>query len=388
MKITGVETFLCDAYRTNWVFVKVTTDQGLHGWGEATLESRELTVAQAVQELEPGLLGQDPMDIEKFWYRGYRDAYWRGGPVLMSALSGVDMALWDITGKALGVPVHRLLGGKVRDAAPCYLNGWFTPAKVPEEFAEKAKTLAGSGFHGLKWDPFGRAWLSLSPSQLDRAVSCVEQVREAVGSAMPLMIEGHGRFDIPTALRIGKRLDEFGVFWFEEPIPPDNLPGLADLRSRMGVSLAAGERLYNRYDFRDFFRLGCGDYVQPDVCHAGGISELRKIANMAEAFHIPFCPHNPNGPVANAATLQVVAAAPNFYLLETMLNDVPHRGEVCDEELVIRDGEMLIPDRPGLGIEVNQEALAKYPYQPHPLRHYGDDLTDIRPSLAKNYYKM
>ena len=151
MKITGIDTFVCDAYRTNWVFVKVQTDEGLHGWGEATLETRELSVAQAVQELEPGLLGKDPMNIEEFWFHAYRDSYWRGGPVLMSAMAGVDMALWDLTGKALGGgPVHRLLGGKVRDEVPCYLNGWFTPAKIPGEFTQKAAALADSGFWGLK----------------------------------------------------------------------------------------------------------------------------------------------------------------------------------------------------------------------------------------------
>jgi galactonate dehydratase len=387
MKITGIETFICDCYRTNWVFVKVLTDEGLYGWGEATLEMRELTVAQAVKELEPGLLGKNPMDIEDFWFHAYRDAYWRGGPVLMSAMAGVDMALWDIMGKALDVPVHRLLGGKVREAVPCYLNGWFAPAKTAEEFADKAAALVYSGFWGLKWDPFGDAWLTLSPKEFDRAMDCVAQVKAAVKGKLDLIIEGHGRFDIPTAFRIAKQLEKYDVLWFEEPIPPDNPRGLAQLRNRVGVCLAAGERLYNRYDYRDFFRLGCADYIQPDVCHAGGISELRKIANMAEVHHIPFCPHNPNGPVAHAATLQVAAATPNFFLLETMLDDVPHRAEICDERLCLQNGKTLVPDRPGLGIELDEAAIKKYPYKIHPLRHYGGDLTDIRPKQTEHYFK-
>ena len=387
MKITSIETHICDAYRTNWVFVKVQTDEGLHGWGEATLETRELTVAQAVQELEPGLIGKDPMDIEDFWFKAYRDSYWRGGPVLMTAMAGVDMALWDITGKALGVPVHRLLGGKVRDSVPCYLNGWFAPAKTAEEFADKAAELVDSGFWGLKWDPFDDAWLTMSPKQFGQAMDCIAQVKAAVNGKLDLMIEGHGRFDVPTAFRIAKQLEKHEVLWFEEPIPPDNLEGLAHLRSRVGVPLAAGERLYNRYDYRKFFGLGCGDYIQPDVCHVGGISELRKIANMAEAYHIPFCPHNPNGPVAHAATLQVAASAPNFFLLETMLSDVPHRADICNEELIVKNGYTQIPDKPGLGIDLDEAAIEKYPYKPHPLRHFGGNLTDIRPKQAKHYLK-
>lgn len=388
MKITKIETFLCDAYRTNWVFVKVLTDEGIYGWGESTLESRELTVAQAIQELEPALIGKNPMNIEDFWYRAYRDSYWRGGPVLMSALAGVDMALWDIMGKALNVPVYQLLGGKVRDRLPCYLNGWFAPAKTADEFAQKASLLVDSGFSGLKWDPFGDAWLTLSAKQLDQAMDCISQVKSAVNNKLDLMIEGHGRFDVPTAIRIAKRLEEYDVLWFEEPIPPDNLEGMSQIKNRVGVRIAAGERLYNRYDYTDFFRLGCGDFIQPDVCHVGGISEIRKIANMAEAHHIPFCPHNPNGPIANAATLQVAATLPNFYLLETMLTDVPHRSEICDENLEIKNGEMMIPeDKPGLGVTIDEDAVKKFPYNPHPLRHYGGDLTDIRPRMAKSYYE-
>ncbi|NLO75211.1 MAG: galactonate dehydratase [candidate division WS1 bacterium] len=383
MRVTAVRTFICNCYRTNWVFVKVETDSGLHGWGEATLEHREQTVAQAVRELERYLVGQDPHNIEKFFHDNYRDAYWRGGPVLMSALAGVEIALWDIKGKDLGVPVYQLLGGKCRDRIPCYANGWFAPAKTPAEFAAKARDTVAAGYRGLKWDPFGSAWQNITKQELQQAYDCIQAVVEAVGAEIDILIEGHGRFNIPTAVRIGRMLEDFDIFWFEEPIPPDNLEGLAEVKRRIRVPLAAGERLYSRYDYRDFFRLGCADYVQPDVSHAGGIAEVRKIGAMAEAYHLPCCPHNPIGPVANAAGLQLAACMPNFTVLETMSTDVPHRREVSTESVQIAEGEMLIPDRPGLGVEIIEEALAAHPYQPANLRHYNGRLTEIRPSDAE-----
>ncbi len=386
MKITAVKNYICYCYRTNWVFCKVETDAGIHGWGETTLEYRESTVAAATQELERYLIGKDPQNIEAFRHDCYRDAYWRGGPVLMSALAGIEMALWDIKGKIFKVPVWQLLGGKIRDSIPCYANGWFAPAKTPDEFAEKAVQVRQRGFRGLKWDPFGKAWMTISKGELSRAVECVEKVANAVGDDMELLIEGHGRFDVPSAIRIGQALKPYNILWFEEPIPPDNPAGLAEVKRRSGVPIAAGERLYSRYDFQRFFNLECADFAQPDVSHAGGIMEMRMIAAMAEARHTPFCPHNPSGPVANAASLQLAGCTPNFMFLETMLLDVPWRQDISDEQIVVRDGRMLIPDRPGLGIELNEAELLKHPYQPRELRHYRGDLTDIRPVDAVPFF--
>lgn len=388
MRITRVKTFICNSFRTNWVFVKIETDSaGLHGWGEATLEYREPTVVAAIHDLESYLIGKDPANIEAFRHDCYRDAYWRGGPVLMSALAGVEMALWDIKGKSLGVPVWQLFGGKVRDSVPVYVNGWYAPARTPEEFAEKALEVCARRFNGCKWDPFGKAWLQISKSELDRAMECIRLVSEAVGSDIRLLIEGHGRFDIPTAVKIGRKLEEFDICWFEEPLPPDDLNGLRDVKERVRVSLAAGERLYNRYEYRRLFDLNCVDYIQPDVSHAGGLLEMRFLGAEAEARHLGFCPHNPSGPVANAATLQLAACVPNFTVLEMMMTDVPFRSEICNEELTIRDGEMMIPEKPGLGIELCEAELLKHPYIPTSLRHYRGDLTDIRPPDAVAYYQ-
>ena len=388
MKITGIETYICHAYRTNWVFVKVLTNiDGLYGIGEATLEYKEHTVAQACKELERTLVGKDPHRIEEIWHSVYRDAYWRGGAVLMSALSAVEMALWDIKGKDLGVPVYQLLGGKVRESVPCYANGWFVPAKTPSEFAEKAKEAVSQGFKALKWDPFGSSYLQIERKQLNEVIECVGAVYDAVKDNADIIIEGHGRFDIPTAVRVGHALGEFDILWFEEPIPPQNLEGLAEVKRRVNVPVSAGERLYNRWEFRSLFELKAADFIQPDVSHAGGIMELKKIAAMAEAYHIPICPHNPSGPIANAATLQLAACVPNFYLLETMSSDVPWRKDISTEDVKFENGEMFISDKPGLGIDINVDEIKKHPFESKELRHYKGTLTDIRPADAESYFR-
>lgn len=387
MKITAIETYICHAYRTNWVFVRVMTNiDGLYGIGEATLEHNELTVAQQCRELERIFVGKDPRNIEALWHEAYRDVYWRGGSVLMSALSGVEMALWDINAKDLGVPVYRLMGGKVRDSVPCYANGWFAPAKTPDQFAEKAALAIKQGFKALKWDPFGAAYLTMNRVEFEQSMAVVAAVREATRGKADIIIEGHGRFDIPTAVRIGHALEKFEPLWFEEPIPPENLEGLAEVKRRVNIPIAAGERLYNRWNFRSLFELRAADFVQPDVSHAGGLAETKKIAAMAEAYHLPVCPHNPIGPVANAGTLQLAACVPNFYLLETMNTDVPWRSEITTEDVQFVNGEMVIGDKPGLGIDLNLDEIAKHPFDPRPLRHYKGTLTEIRPADARSYF--
>lgn len=386
MKITGLKTYVVHCYRTNWVFLKISTDEGISGVGEATLEMKEKAVEAAVLELEDYLVGKDPRQIERHFHVIYRDSYWRTGPVLMSALSAVEMALWDISAKQLGVPVHRLLGGKCNDRVMAYANAWFAGATTPEAFAASARAAAARGFQALKWDPFGKAYMNISTSALDGALAVVGAVRDAVGNAVELLIEGHGRFNVPAALTIARELAPFRPLLFEEPVPPDNLDALAEVRAKSLIRIAAGERLYHRCQFRELFEKRAADVIQPDVSHAGGLGECKKIAAMAEAYHLPFAPHNPSGPVANAATLQLAACTPNFYLLETMATDIPWRKDLTTESLVFKDGCFEIPDRPGLGLELNEEAFADHPYQPRPLRHYRGDLTDIRPPEAKPYF--
>ena len=386
MKVTDIKCFVVDCYRTNWVFVKVYTDEGIDGVGEATLEYKEKALLGAVTHIKEYLVGKDPRNIEQHWHSIYRDAYWRGGPVLMSALSAVEMALWDILGKSLGVPVYQLLGGKVNEKVRIYVNGWFAGAKTPEEFGEKAKQAAARGVTAIKWDPFGKNYLNISNAELDNALRCVAAVREAVGSTVDLLIEGHGRFNIPTGIKIAQELAQFKPMFFEEPVPPDSLESLKAVRDKSPVAISAGERLYTRWDYRRMFDLMAADYIQPDISHAGGIMELKKIAAEAECRYIPFAPHNPSGPVANAATLQLAATCPNFEILEIMNSDVEWRKDVTNEALSYSDGYITIPDKPGLGIEINEEACLEHPYQVHTLRHYTGALTDIRPAKTEFYF--
>ena len=365
MKVTDVKTFVVDCFRTNFVFVKVYTDSGIDGVGEATLEYKEKALLGAVEHIKEYLVGQNPLDIEKHWHNIYRDAYWRGGPVLMSALSAIDMALWDILGKHLGVPVYQLLGGRCNDKVRIYVNGWFAGAKTPQEFAEKAK---------------------ISNKDLNTALECVGAVRDVVGSEVDLLIEGHGRFNIPTGIKIAKELEQFKPMFFEEPVPPDNLDALKAVRDKSPVAISAGERLYTRWDYKDMFEKGCADYIQPDISHAGGIMELKKLAAEAEYRYMGFAPHNPSGPVANAATLNIAACCPNFSILEIMYSDVDYRKDITNEKLEYKDGYITIPDKPGLGIEINEEECLKHPYQVHTLRHYTGALTDIRPTKTEFYF--
>ena len=386
MKITDIKTFAVDCFRTNWVFVKVYTDEGISGVGEATLEYKEKALIGAVEHIREVLVGQNPLNVEKHFHDIYRDAYWRGGAVLMSALSAVEMALWDILGKSLGVPVYQLLGGKMRDEVRIYVNGWFAGAKTPEQFAEKAKIAVQRGVTAMKWDPFGKAYLEISNRDLDTALRCVAAVREAVGDQVDLLIEGHGRFNVPTGIKIAKELEPFHPMLFEEPTPPDNLEALRAVREKSPVAISAGERLYTLKDFKELFETRAADFIQPDVSHAGGIMELKKIAAMAETYYIPFAPHNPSGPVACAATLQLAACTANFSILEIMYSDVEWRRDVTNEKLSYHDGFIRIPDGPGLGIEINEEACLEHPYQPHTLRHYTGALTDIRPAKTEFYF--
>lgn len=386
MKITDIKTFVCDAFRTNWTFIKVETDEGLHGWGEASLGTQEMALSGCVEDLKRLIVGRNPMEIERMCFEVYRDIYWKGGPVLTSAVSGIEMAMWDITGKYYNAPVHALLGGKMRDHVKMYANAWFTGAREPAEFAEKAKETVALGVKALKWDPFGKAHMTLASEELEKTVEIVGAVREAVGPYVDLLIECHGRFNPYTAVMISRELAPFKPMLLEEPCPPDNFDALAAVREKSAIPVSAGERVYTKFGFNDLFSKNAVDIVQPDIFHAGGIFESKKIAAMAEARHIPVSFHNPSGPISNAAILQLAACTPNFLIHEIMLTDGSFRKDFTDEEVVFEDGFIRIPDKPGLGIEVNEEALANHPYKPRNLRHYTGNLTDIRPKDDTVYY--
>ena len=386
MKITDLKTYTVYTYRTNFIFIKLETDEGISGIGEGTLEYKEHALLGALEDIRRVLIGQDPREVERITDELYRDSYWRVGPVLQSAISAVDMAMWDIKAKLLNVPLYELLGGKVRDSIRMYANVWFSGAKTAEEFADAAVKAKNLGITALKWDPFGKAYLYMDRPDLHRSIEIVEAVRGAVGSDVDLLIECHGRFDIATGIRVANELKAFDPYFVEEPTPPDSFDAIAEVRKKSAVPIAGGERLYGTMQLRSYLEKGCVDYVQPDLSHCGGITALKKMAAIAETYYVALAPHNPSGPVANAAALQIAASTPLFRILEICLTDVSWRKELTDEKVVFRDGNILIPEGNGLGLNLNEEACMKYPFQPVDLRHYKGTLTNVRPKGSTSYY--
>lgn len=386
MKITDIKVFTMDAFRTNWNFVKVETDEGIYGWGEASLGTNEQALEGMVNDLKRLIVGRNPFEIEKMMFEVYRDIYWKGGPVLYSALSGVEMAMWDIMGKALNVPVYTFFGGKVREKVKIYANGWFVGAKTPEQFAQKAKNATRLGIKALKWDPFGLAHMTIENAQLRYASDIVGAVRDAVGPDVDLLIECHGRFNPVTALKISRELEQYNPMLMEEPCPPDCVDSITQVTARSNVPISGGERIYGKYDFYNYIQKNAVNIIQPDVFHTGGLLEGKKIASMADAKHMSVSFHNPSGPVSNAAILQLAATVPNFLIHEIMLTDGSFRKLVSNEEVIYEDGYVMINDKPGLGIDLNEEYISSRPYVPRNLRHYTGALTDIRPKGDTVYY--
>lgn len=388
IKITAIKPFVIDGFRANFVFVKIETSAGIHGVGEGTVEYSELTLAQCISEFGRYLIGKPAFAIEDHMEVLNRDWYFRTGVIHRSALSAIEAALLDIKGKALGVPVYELLGGKQRDTLPCYANAWFAGSRTPDDFARKAEAAVKLGFKALKWDPFGVSYLRVTREQRNVAIATVRAVRDAVGPDVDLLIEGHGRFNVPSAIAIANDLAQFDPYWFEEPIPPESIDALADVRAHSPIRIASGERYYEPERFRELITKNAADFLQPDICHVGGLLEGKKIAGLAHMRYLPVAPHNPMGPIGNAMTMHLAAAIPNFEMLETMSNDVPWRGEIVPEDLVLRKGEMVVCDKPGLGVDIDEEAAARYPWQPHAHRHYIGTLTDIRPPDSKPFYRI
>jgi galactonate dehydratase len=375
MKITSQRVFVANAARTNFVFVKLTTDDGIDGVGEATLEWRTKTVVAALEELERFIVGKDPFATEHLIETMHRDSYWRTGAVFRSALGAIEAALLDIKGKALGVPVYELLGGKQRDRVKCYANHWFFGANTPEEYAAAAKRGVAMGYRALKWDPFGSVWLEMDKAERRLTIAIVEAVRDAVGPDIDLMLDVHGRLNVPTAIAMARALERFDLTWIEEPTPPESIDALADVRAKSPVPIAAGERFFEPDRFLEAINKRAVDILQPDVCHLGGMLETKKVAGLAHTRFLPVAPHNPTGPVMNAMTLHLSAAIPNFSIFETVSVDVPWRKELVKETLTFDGGDILVPTAPGLGVELNEAACARYPYQPYDVPIFSGAMT-------------
>jgi galactonate dehydratase len=350
MKITKLETFLV---KPRSLFLKIHTDEGPVGLGEPVLEGRARTCAQAVTELEPYLLGQDPCRVVHHWQAMYRHAFYRGGPILTSALSGVEQALWDLTGKAAGLPVYRLLGGPLRDRIRVYAGAG---GGTPEEAAQSARARAQAGYTAMKTGVFGGrpARIVESPAFVERAVATFAAMREAVGKEVDIAIDFHGAVSPQTAALLIKGLEPYQPLFVEEPVQCQNVAVLADLARKTHLPIATGERLFTKWGFREVLEQRAAAILQPDLSHAGGIFECRLIAGMAESYYAGIAPHCPLGPVALAACLQLDAAIPNFLIQEQGSLGVGY----LKNPFVVKDGFIEIPPEPGLGIELDEEALA------------------------------
>ena len=380
MRVTELKTFLIGGSWRNWLIVKLETDEGIHGVGEATLEGKSKTVEAAVKELARYIVGKDPFAIERHFQEMYRRAFYSGGEVLTSAISGVETALWDIKGKALGVPVYELLGGRTRDLIKLYANAWYRPGMSPDEFARAAGETVSLGAKGLKFNPWsGRPGLDfyrLENSILNVGIEAVAAVRDAVGPDVDLYIDCNGIFStVGNAVRAGKAVERFNIGFFEEPVPHENFDAMAHVRSKVDIPIATGERLFTIFAFQQLLERGAADIVQPDMAHCGGMLEARKIAAIADSHYAAFTPHNPNGEVSYASAVQMAACVPNFLALEHFPPE-PWRFDVCSNPLVVEDGWLEVSDRPGLGVEFNEEAALEHPYEPV-------DLYDLhRPEMA------
>ncbi|MDY7544597.1 MULTISPECIES: galactonate dehydratase [unclassified Cryobacterium] len=355
MKITKLTTY---SVPPRWLFLKIETDEGIIGWGEPVLEGRAATVAAAVEELSDYVIGKDPRNIEDIWTVLYRAGFYRGGGIHMSALAGIDQALWDIKGKALGVPVHELLGGKVRDKIRVY--SWIGGDR-PSDTAKAAKDAVERGFTAVKMNGTEELQFIDTWDKVEKCIANVTAVREAVGKNVGIGVDFHGRVHKPMAKVLIKELEPYKLMFIEEPVLSENVSSLLDVMRNTPTPIALGERLFSRWDFKDIIASGAVDIIQPDPSHCGGITEVRKIAAMAEAYDVAVALHCPLGPIALAACLQVDANVYNAFIQEQSLGIHYNKSNDLLDYVVdpgvfaYNDGMVAIPNGPGLGIEVNEE---------------------------------
>ena len=360
MKITAMKTFIVPP---RWMFLKIETDEGIFGWGEPVVEGRAHTVQTAVEELADYLIDKDPMLIEDHWNVMYRGGFYRGGPILMSAIAGIDQALWDIKGRALGQPIHQLLGGPCRHSIQVY--SWIGGDRPQDVAANAAETVA-KGFKALKMNGAEEMQIVDSYAKIDKIVETVATVRQTVGPHIGLGVDFHGRVQRPMAKVLIRELEQFRLMFIEEPLLSEHLDAIAEVTRGSSTPIALGERLYSRWDFRKVLESRVVDIIQPDLSHAGGITECRKIASMAEAYDVGLAPHCPLGPIALAACLQVDAVSHNAFIQEQSIGIHYNTGgsdvlKYVEDPSVFafNDGMVAIPNGPGLGIEVDEAVVRR-----------------------------
>ncbi|MGF7033616.1 galactonate dehydratase [Paenibacillus mucilaginosus] len=359
MKITSYELFQVPP---RWLFLKIETDEGITGWGEPIVEGRAATVKACVHELMEYLTGKDPLRIEDHWNLLYRSGFYRGGPILMSAIAGIDQALWDIKGKYYHAPVYQLLGGACRDSIRVY--SWIGGDR-PSDVAREAKKVMDMGFTAIKMNGTEELQYIDSYRKIDETIARLAAVRDACGKELSIGVDFHGRVHKPMAKILAKELEPFRLMFIEEPVLAENNEALREIARHTSIPIATGERMYSRWDFKGLLADGVVDIIQPDLSHAGGITECKKIAAMAEAYDVALAPHCPLGPIALAACLQLDATAHNAFIQEQSLGI--HYNESNDlldylsnpAVFTYQDGYVQIPQGPGLGVEINEEYVRK-----------------------------
>ncbi len=373
MKITNIRTLVVNAELRNWVFVKVETDQGLYGWGEGTLEYKTRAVAATVEDLTPFLIGRDPRDITQNWEIMNKHGFWKMGIIGKTAISAIDMALWDILGKSLNVPVWRLLGGKTRDKIKMYAHlGMGNSAAVYGSLeagpvVENGLKVLQNGYKAMKVVFVPYINYTASIKEIKNVANMMEKLREAVGDEVDIMIDFHGRpGSASAAVQFIKAMEPYHPLFIEEAIQPGDAAAMRAIKDKINCPLATGERLVSLAEFEPYFSMRAIDIAQPDLCHCGGFTEAMRIAALAAVAGAGIAPHNPLGPVAGMAALHYDIAIPNFVIQEKM-DAVPWFYEVVEGHLPVVDGFTYLPEKPGLGIEVNEKIAAKYPYQQEPI---------------------
>jgi galactonate dehydratase len=371
LRIAEVTPMVMGTAWRNLTIVRVRSDEGLEGVGEVRMVNQTRAVLGYLDHAIPTyVLGADPFEIEALVQRMWRGDYERAGGTAMSGIAAVEIACWDIVGKALGQPVHRLLGGAVRSRIKAYANGWYTTERTPEQFHAAAARVVERGYRALKLDPFGAGSYELEPGERRRAIALVEAVRDAIGPDAELLVEMHGRFTPATAIAIARELEPFAPSWIEEPVPPENLAALEKVSRRVSIPVATGERIHVRHEFRELLERQAADVLQPDVTTVGGILEARKIAAWAESHYVLVAPHNVGGPISTAAALQLAACTPNFKIQEHF-NDFAEAyvKQAAPGVPEVVDGHFAVPEAPGLGVTLDEDVVRS-----HPMREIHFDL--------------
>ncbi len=363
IRITDIKTFLVGLGR-NHLFVKVETDQGIHGIGESYSCGPDRATVAAIHDFKDWLVGQDPRNIEHLWAMMYNFSRFPGGSVINAAMSGIEHALWDIAGKAAGLPVYRLLGGKCREKVRLYQG---IGGAEPSQLAESARAVVEKyGYTAVKMSPHPPGMHAAPYNAVTRAAGQrIRAVRDALGSDADIAVDIHAQFfELSRAIRVARAIEPYQPFWLEEPIRPENVNAMAKLAAHVSVPLASGECNYTKFEFQPILQAQALDIIQPDICLCGGVLEMKKIAAMAEAHYVVVAPHNPMGPVANVVNTHFAASTPNFLILEYTPDDVPPRRDLVREPLVVDRGYLAVPEKPGWGIELNEEAFRHYPPKP------------------------